>query len=272
MENHKLKKIDIRFQEVLARGEKVLVSGVPVGYPSLDETIKLVDIYLKGGIDVVEFSMPAENPYIDTKVIADSNVKALELESNLDRYFSVIRSIRAKYPDEPFYMMAYADLIERYGIDNFVTQLKESEIDGLELPDKDEMVPYFAEELEKKLKENGVYRIYFLQHPFNANYVNQIKEETAGFVILQSIANQQGKRPFVDPANQQIIDQLKAIINTPVVLGYGIKTAEDVRKAVSFGADGILVGTAMIEHINTGNYDAFLSYIHGLKQATIHAQ
>ena len=80
-----MKKIERRMQEVLNRGEKVLVSGVPVGYPDIETTRSIVDIYINSGIDVVEFSMPSPNPYIDTKIIADSNIKALTREPELNQ-------------------------------------------------------------------------------------------------------------------------------------------------------------------------------------------
>ncbi len=196
-----MKKIDQRFQEVMGKGEKVLVSGVPVGYPSLDETRKLVGVYIQSGIDVVEFSMPTRNPYIDTKIIADSNVKALNLEPDLDRYFETMHAVRRDYPDEPFYMMAYADIISQFGIKNFVEELVSLEIDGVELPDKDEMVPELAAEMEALFEQNDIYRIYFLQHPFSDPYFQMMKDRTAGFVICRLLRMPRAA-PVVAPENK----------------------------------------------------------------------
>ena len=263
-----MKKIDRRFQEVVGKEEKVLVSGVPVGYPSLDETRKLVDVYIQSGIDVVEFSMPTRNPYIDTQIIADSNVKALNLEPDLNRYFETMHAVRHDYPNEPFYMMAYADIISQFGIKNFVEELVSLEIDGVELPDKDEMVPELAAEMEALFEQNGIYRIYFLQHPFSDSYFQMVKEKTAGFVILQAFADTKGKRPVVAPENKALIDKVIKEIDTPVVLGYGIRDADRVREAVALNPDGVLVGTAMVEYITAGDYKQFSDFIRGLKEAT----
>jgi tryptophan synthase alpha chain len=263
-----MKKIDQRFKSVLEKGEKVLVSGVPVGYPSLEETRKLVDVYIQSGIDVVEFSMPTRNPYIDTQIIADSNVKALNLEPNLDRYFETMHAVRKDYPDEPFYMMAYADLISQFGLKKFVEELVSLEIDGVELPDKDEMVPELAAEMEALFEQYAIYRIYFLQHPFSDDYFDMVKDRTAGFVILQAFADAEGKRPIVAPENKALIKKVKKEIETPVVLGYGIRNADHVRGAVALGPDGVLVGTAMIEHISEGDNARFSEFIRGLKEAT----
>lgn len=264
-----MKKIDMRIRNVLSRGEKVLVSGAPVGYPNLEETRKIVEVYIRSGIDVVEFSMPTRDPYIDTKIIADSNVKTLNLEPNLERYFEVLHAVRKDFPDEPFYMMAYANLILEYGLEKFVDQLVQLEIEGVELPDKDEMVPQLVTEMEASFNPKGIYRVYFLQHPFSKDYFNSVKEKTAGFVILQTITDATGKRPVVSSENRGLIEMVKAGMDTPVILGYGINNADRVKEAVSLGADGVLVGTAMVEQITQGDYTQFSKFIRGLKDATL---
>jgi tryptophan synthase alpha chain len=267
-EDFTMRKIDKRIQDVLGKGEKVLVSGVPVGYPNLDETRKLVEVYIRSGMDVVEFSMPTRNPYIDTQVIASSNVKALDLEPDLHHYFETLHIVRQDFPDEPFYMMAYADLIMQFGLKNFVEQLVELEIDGVELPDKDEMVPELASEMETLFDQNGIYRIYILHHPYNDTYFMGIKDKAAGFLLLQAIADEEGNRPIVDPENETLIAKVKKETDIPVILGYGIKNAERVKEAVALGADGVLVGTSMVEYINHGDYTLFSQFIRGLKEAT----
>lgn len=264
-----MKKIDKRIQEVLERGERVLVSGVPVGYPSLEETRRLVDLYIESGIDIVEFSMPAKDPYIDSKIIAESNVRALDLEPNLDRYFDTMYAIRKERPDEPFYMMAYADLIQSYGLEEFVKHLVKIGIDGIELPDKDEMVPELAEELDALLKDNEIYRIYILHHPFDEEYLEEIAKDASGFIILQSAADQKGERPKVLPDNRTHIEKVRANTDIPVILGYGIRDAERAKEAVAMEPDGVLVGTSMVEHINDGDYQKFSEFICEMKKATL---
>ncbi|HEY59485.1 MAG TPA: tryptophan synthase subunit alpha [Anaerolineae bacterium] len=264
-----MKKIDMRIRDVLNRGEKVLVSGVPVGYPNLEETRKIVEIYIRSGIDVVEFSMPTRDPYIDTKTITDSNVKALNLEPNLECYFEALHAVRRDFPDEPFYMMAYANFILEFGLEKFVDQLVQLDIDGLELPDKDGVVPKLVVEMEALFNQKGIYRVYFLQYPFNQDYYNSVKDKINGFVILQAIADVDGERPIVAPGNRQLIEMVKNEMDTPVILGYGINNTDRVKEAVELGADGVLVGTAMVEQITQGDYAQFSKFIRVLKDATL---
>ena len=265
-----MKKIEKRMKAVLDRGEKVLVSGVPVGYPDVAATRKIVETYIRSGIDVVEFSMPSPDPYIDTSIIADSNIKALRSEPDLDKYFDVLFKVRGDFPDEPFYMMAYADIIGKYGVQRFVETIHKLDIDSLELPDKEETVPGLVGQLDPLLKEAGIYRTYILQHPFDGNYFNKIRDKAHGFLLLQSVADALGKREKVAPENRTIIDAMKKSgLDAVIILGYGINNPARVREALAVGADGIIVGTAMIERITCGDLQVLSKFIRDMKDATL---
>jgi tryptophan synthase alpha chain len=265
-----MKKIEKRTQEVLNRGEKILVSGVPVGYPDVDSTRRIVEIYLKSGIDVVEFSMPSLDPYIDTRIIADANIRALNLEPMLDKYFEVLFKVREDFPDEPFYTMAYADIIRKYGVERFVETIHKIGIDSVELPDKEEEVPDLVNQLDLLLEKTGIYRTYILQHPFDEEYLMSIRHKAHGFVLLQSFADAAGKRDQVAPENRNIIEKIrKTNLNVPIILGYGINNPERVKEAVRVGADGVIVGTAMIERINEADYTGLSKFIREMKTATL---
>jgi tryptophan synthase alpha chain len=259
-------------QEILARGEKVLVSGVPIGYPDLESTNRIVETYIRSGIDVVEFSMASPNPYIDTTIIADSNIKALDVEPALDRHLDALRKIRMNFPDEPFYMMAYADFIRGVGVKRFVTALREVGVDALELPDSEETVPDLVSELNPLLEEAGIYRTYILHHPFSEEYFARIKGKARGFVLLQSFADTQGRREQVAPENRHAIETMRqGGLEIPIILGYGINKPERVLEAVALGADGVIVGTAMIEWINRSDLDGLSAFIREMKAATLPA-
>lgn len=265
-----MKKIEKKMQDVLNRGEKVLVSGVPVGYPDIDSTRRIVEIYLESGIDVVEFSMPSPDPYIDTKIIADANVNALTLEPELDKYFDVLLKVREDFPDEPFYIMAYADIIRSYGVERFIGTICQAGIDAVELPDKEEIAPDLAGQLDALLEATGIYRTYILQHPFDERYFLSIRNKARGFVLLQSFANRFGKREQVAPENKTIIEKMRQTdLDAMIILGYGINNPERVKEAIEVGADGVIVGTAMIERINQADYTGLSEFIRAMKRATL---
>ena len=146
--------------------------------------------------------MPSPDPYIDTSIIADSNIKALNSEPNLENFFDILFKVREDFPEEPFYMMAYADIICKFGIERFVEYLHKLDIDAVELPDKEEAVPELVSQLDPLLEKAGIYRTYILHHPFNEKFFNRIKKKAKGFVLFQSFADAFGKRARVALENK----------------------------------------------------------------------
>jgi tryptophan synthase alpha subunit len=55
----------------------------------------------------------------------------------------------------------------------------------------------------------------------------------------------------------------KSRSKVPVVTGFGIKSAESATKALEH-SDGFIIGTALIELLNKGNFDAYCRFVDGL--------
>jgi tryptophan synthase alpha subunit len=54
-----------------------------------------------------------------------------------------------------------------------------------------------------------------------------------------------------------------------IIVGYGINNPARVKEAVKVGADGVIVGTAMIERINQADYAGLSAFIRSMKTATL---
>lgn len=62
------------------------------------------------------------------------------------------------------------------------------------------------------------------------------------------------------PISQQMIREVRQELNVPLIVGGGLRTANDMRKALEAGADVLVVGTAAEENIDKLN--EFSSLIH----------
>ena len=106
-------------------------------------------------------------------------------------------------------MMAYADIILQYG---------DRTIRGNNSWDRNliwsnsrirRRGPELVSQLDPLLEKAGIYRTYILRHPFDEEFFNRIKAKAHGFVLLQSIADDLGKRPIVAPENKSLIETMK---------------------------------------------------------------
>jgi len=66
---------------------------------------------------------------------------------------------------------------------------------------------------------------------------------------MVSVAGVTGARKTLSGDLKSKIKQIKSFTKKPVVVGFGISTAKQVRQMISYGADGVVVGSALIKSI-----------------------
>jgi len=265
-----MNRIEKRINEVRDRGERYLISLLPLGDPDLNASLELTDLYLQAGSDLIEIAMPSRDPRCDSRQIAEAGARAFENQTDLRPYFDTIRQIRKNHPDEPLEVMFYSDVLLGYGIEGFVEQLAKADVDALLLADSVLLGEDVLGPLDEFLQPTGIPRIRFMPHPFNENLLDDFALNARLFVILQSITDEAGNRPVVDPGNRALVERLKALdMKAAITLAYSINSPERVRESVATGADGIIVGTVLVDLIHDGDYAVLKDFIHSLKQNLI---
>ncbi len=264
-----MNRLDRRIQEVLNRDEKILCCVLPLGDPDMQHSKRLVELYLESGVDIVELMIPSQKPYFDSVQLHEACRRALRNEADYDAYLDLIADIRQTYPEEPFEVMTYSDVVRTLGAGRFVRGLDGADIEAHLLADSIAVDKDLLGELDAYLADAGIIRVRFMPYPFREDLLPDIVEHGRGFMILQSVANEQGERPTVDPRNRERIERLRAAgMEAAILLGYGIRDPERVREAVALGPDGIIVGSALMERIAVEDYEGLADLIRGLKSAT----
>lgn len=265
-----MNRIEKRVKEVLARGEKYLMCYLPMGDPDLKTSRELVNLYMRAGVDLVELGLPSNDPYCDSRQIAESNQRSFKKEPNLKKYFETVREIRKDHPDEPFEVMAYSDFVKAYGVKNFVDELIAADIDAHLLADETVVQPDIVTEMDPLLLAAGMFRVRFMPHPFDESLLPDLGTNAVGVMIMQSFADKTGNRPYVAKENIALMKRIRDTgTKTKITFAYGIKNPVHTREAVELGPDGILVGTVMVEGIKAGDFKALEELIRGIKKATL---
>lgn len=265
-----MNRIEKRVKEVLARGEKYFMCYLPLGDPDLKTSRELVNLYMRAGVDLVELGLPSNDPYCDSQQIAESNQRSFRKEPNYKKYFETIREIRKDHPDEPLEVMAYSDFVKAYGVKNFVDELITADIDAHLLADETVVQPDVVAEMDPLLLAAGMFRVRFMPHPFDESLLPDIGANAVGVMIMQSFADPSGNRPNVAKENIELMKRIRDTnTKTKITFAYGIRIPDHAREAVKLGPDGVLVGTAMVEGIKAGDFNALEELIRGIKKATL---
>ena len=265
-----MNRLDKRIEDVLMRDERFLCCLLPLGDPDLKASRALVELYLESGVDVVELVMPSRDPYLDSQQLSQSSMRAIRTEADCSEYFKTIKQIRQDYPNEPFEVMTYSDVVQGYGIARFVAGLVDADVDAHLLADATVIAPKIIDEMDPLLEAASIYRIRFMPHPFREDLLPDIAENGRGFMILQSITDERGGRPSVMEGNRELIDRVRDTgTRAPIMLGYGINNSIRAREAVNLGTDGIIVGSAIFAKIAAEDYIGLAALIKDIKAATI---
>ena len=123
-------RIEERFSELRARGERALIPFLTAGDPSLPVTEALVLAIAKSGADLIEIGVPFSDPLAEGPTIQRSSERALRSGTTLRRVLGLIKNLRPKI-DQPLMLMGYANVFLAMGERNFAAAAKEVGVDGV---------------------------------------------------------------------------------------------------------------------------------------------
>ena len=75
----------------------------------------------------------------------------------------------------------------------------------------------------------------------------RIAAASRGFTYLVSVTGVTGTRTSLEGRVEGLVQQLNAMGPTPVAVGFGIATADQARQVRDWGADGAIVGSALVK-------------------------
>ena len=113
---------------------KAFIPFITCGDPDLETTEKVIKEAVKNGADLIELGIPFSDPTAEGVVIQGANIRALKGGITTDKIFDFVRKIR-KEVKIPLVFMTYSNVIFSYGAEKFISLCKETQIDGIILPD-----------------------------------------------------------------------------------------------------------------------------------------
>lgn len=239
-----MNRLERTFKALEKQGKKAFVPFLPIGYPDLAGTAKLLQICEDAGADAVELGIPFSDSLADGPVIQAAYHHALAAGLTVNRAFDWIGEQRAKR-DLPFVLMCGFNLTHRMGLDVFAARCRKTGIDAVISPD----LP--VEEnahLRKELAAKHVALVNLIAPTTPARRAHAIAKASSGFVYYISRRGVTGTREDLDADLRLVVLDLKRHAKVPVLVGFGISTPEQAH-TVSQVADGVIVGSALVSMV-----------------------
>ena len=244
------------FEAMQKSGEKILVSYFPIGDSIVEDTVLWADKFFDNGTTVLEMGLPYEDPRMDGPVVRASMERAIG-RTNLTEVFASIAAIRQKRPEALLQVMTYVENVEKYGTAAFAKICADAGVDAVLAANasKEQM-----RALDKALGAYEIDNLRFVPFRFDEDTVEDLKAHASGYVYLQAVDGPTGSGGEASAQVGENIRRLRdAGLSVPLIPGFGISTAAHVKAYLGMGADGVIVGSAIIQRILAGSGEAYIA-------------
>ena len=231
----------------IAQSGGALIGYLPLGFPTVDDSVEAAITLARSGCDVLELGLPYSDPVMDGLVIQQATTTALENGFRISDAFSALKQITAEV-NTPALVMTYWNPVLAYGVDRFASELKSAGGAGLITPD---LIPDEAHLWKKASAEFDLDRVFLAAPSSSDERIDQAIQASRGFVYAVSTMGITGTRNDVDSAAVTLVRRLRAHGASHIGVGLGISTATQVSEVLSY-ADGAIVGSALVEALSQG--------------------
>lgn len=243
-------------------GRKTLIGYITVGYPNLEDTLKVVPLLAKSGCDIVELGIPFSDPLADGVTIQNASFRALQNGVTPEVCLETARKLREKV-DIPLLFMTYYNPVYSYGLDKFCEACIRAGIDGLIIPD---LPPEEGTKLEQSTRHCNLDLVYLLAPTSTESRIKLIAKRSHGFIYLVSVTGVTGARTRLPADLTTFVARVRKVAKQPLCVGFGISTPAQAKQVARI-ADGIIVGSRLIQLMETGSLDTVGAFVKSLRRA-----
>jgi len=247
--NESLSKVDEKFCELKNKKKLALMPFIMAGDPNIEITSEILLKLQENGADLIELGIPYSDPLADGPVIQVSASRALKSGTNPRKVIKLLESLKGKL-NIPIILFSYLNPLLCFGFEKFCKIASNAGVSGLIVPD----LPLEEAYKFSKIVSNHSMDLILLVAPTTPfERMKQISNNTKGFTYLVSVTGVTGERNKMENRVESLITKLKEISINPVAVGFGISSPEHVNRVRSWGADGVIIGSAFVKRISSSN-------------------
>ena len=247
-------------KEVFSEGRVALVPYLTAGYPTLEGAYEVGEAYVEAEADVVEIGVPFSDPLADGPTIQDTTTRALKNGATLE--YSL--ELASHFADRaPVVLLIYYNNVFARGAEGFLEEAAGARVSGLVIPDLpiDE-----AEDFREMAAERGMAICPLAAPTTDDERLEKIAEVASGFVYCVSVAGVTGTRERLPQGAVDLLRRARARTSVPVVLGFGISSAETAVEAAA-EADGLIIGSKLMQLVAEGGPEETARWLREVREA-----
>jgi tryptophan synthase alpha chain len=248
------------FGKLRERRRKALIPFITAGDPEPAMMVPLMHELVKAGADIIELGVPFSDPMADGPAIQRSSERALAYRVGLNDVLSMVEAFRKSNNSTPIVLMGYANPIEAMGYELFAARARQCGVDGVLTVD---YPPEEAGEWARHLESQQLDAIFLLSPTTPQARIDKVAQLATGYIYYVSLKGVTGSRhlDLRDVAGK--LAEVRSRVSIPVGVGFGIRDRATA-KAVAELADGVVVGSRIVEEIEKSSRAELLANVYQL--------
>lgn len=251
-----------RITQKLQEDKKLISIYFTAGYPSINDTVSVIENLEKSGVDMIEIGLPFSDPLADGPTIQASSTQALKNGMTSELLFEQLKDIRQSVTI-PLIIMGYFNPMLQYGVEAFCKKCQDVGIDGLIIPDLP--VDVYHSDYKAIFEKYGLFNVFLITPQTSDERIHYIDSVSNGFIYMVSSASVTGSSSGF---GQTQTDYFKRISNmnlkNPQIVGFGISDNETFTQATRY-AKGAIIGSAFIKQLTNEGTDSISNFITAIK-------
>jgi len=257
--------IAARWRAVRGERRAALIPYLTAGFPTPAAGVAAMRMVEAAGADIIEVGVPFSDPLADGVTIQRSTQAALDQGMTAARVLELIHQAALRIP---VVIMTYLNPVLAYGLDRFLVDAHAAGASGVLLTD----LPAGADpELERRVTASPLALIRLIAPTTTQARLARAVEGASGFIYLISRLGVTGMRDAVPTDVASHVERIRAVTPLPVAVGFGISTPAQARAAAQV-ADGVVVGSALVEALGAGDLQVAERLVRDLSAAVRNGQ
>ncbi|MEY2983875.1 MAG: Tryptophan synthase alpha chain [Cyanobacteriota bacterium] len=233
------------FAALRERGKCALIPFLTAGDPDLATTAQALRVLDQAGADLIELGVPYSDPLADGPVIQAAATRALQKGVKLDDVLAVVREVQADIK-APIILFTYYNPIFYQGVDVFLDKVKAAGVQGLVVPD---LPLEEADALLNATADRQLDLILLVAPTSSPERIEAIAKRSQGFIYLVSVTGVTGARTQVGTRVEELLGRIRQVTDKPIGVGFGISQPQQAQQVKAWGADAVIVGSALVKRL-----------------------
>lgn len=240
-----------------------LMTHIIVGYPSIDANWEILDAFEETGVDIVELQFPFSEPIADGPVFAAANQTSLDIGTDLDVCFDVMKTVTDRYSFKVV-VVAYYNTAFKTGEAEFCRRLRQAGAAGMIIPD---LPVQEAAEFQSQAINNGLEWIPLVAPTNTKERLFEIAEsvkDSNGFVYAVARKGVTGRETSFKELNVEYFNNLSEAFKIPLGVGFGISKPEHI-EMLKGKVSLAIIGTAVLRAYQSGGKESVVELLSRLR-------